>query len=36
MICSLFNFCPQSAQSHRHGGGLVGLDTPNKAPSSTN
>jgi len=20
MICSLFNFCPQSAQSSRHGG----------------
>jgi len=20
MICSLFKFCPQSAQSHRHGG----------------
>jgi len=34
MICSLFNFCPQSAQSRRHGGGvLVGLVHPNKAPS---
>ena len=26
MICSLFNFCPHSAQSRRHGGVLVGLD----------
>jgi len=25
MICSLFNFCPQSAQSRRHGGGFGGL-----------
>jgi len=25
MICSLFNFCPQSAQSRRHGGALVSL-----------
>jgi len=25
MICSLFNFCPQSAQSRRHEGALVGL-----------
>jgi len=24
MICSLFNFCPQSAQSLLHGGDLVG------------
>jgi len=33
MICSLFNFCPQSAQSRRHGWALVGLATTNKAPS---
>jgi len=33
MICSLFNFCPWSAQSRRHGGALVGLVPPNKAPS---
>jgi len=33
MICSLFNFCPQCAQSRRHGWALVGLATPNKAPS---
>jgi len=26
MICSLFNFCPHSAQSRRHEGALVGLD----------
>jgi len=33
MICSLFNFCLQSAQSHRYGGGaLVGSASPNKAP----
>ena len=25
MICSLFNFCPHSAQSRRHEGALVGL-----------
>jgi len=25
MICSLFNFCPQSVQPRRHGGALVGL-----------
>ena len=29
MIYSLFNFCPQSAQSRRHGGALVVL-TPQK------
>jgi len=23
MICSLFNFCPQPAQSRRHGGGAL-------------
>jgi len=29
MICSLFNFCPQSAQSRRHGGwGLSWAYTP--------
>jgi len=34
MICSLFNFCPQSSQSRRHGGGaFVGLAHPNKAPN---
>jgi len=32
MICSLFNFCPQSAQSRRH----EGLFPPNKAPSPLN
>jgi len=34
MICTLFNFCPQSAQSRRHGGALVGLapQTKLKAP----
>jgi len=31
MICNLFNFCPQSTQSRRHGWALVGLTTPNKA-----
>jgi len=36
MICSLFNFCPQSAQSRRHKRALVGLATPNKAASSPN
>jgi len=39
MICSLFNFCSQSAQSRRHAtgeGDLVGLALPNKAPSPTN
>jgi len=25
MICSLFNFCPKSAQTRRHEGSLVGL-----------
>jgi len=30
MTCSLFNFCPQSAQSRRHGGALVGLDPQTK------
>jgi len=30
MICSLFNFCPQSAQSRRHGWALVGLATQTK------
>jgi len=25
VICSLFNICPQSAQSRRHGESLVGL-----------
>jgi len=33
MICSLFNFCPQPAQSRRHGGAMVGLAPTNKAPS---
>ena len=33
MICSLFNFCPQSAQSRGHWGALVGLAPQNKAPS---
>ena len=33
MICSLFNFCPQSAQSRSHWGALVGLAPQNKAPS---
>jgi len=31
MICSLFNFCPQSAQSRRHGWALVGVALPSKA-----
>jgi len=30
MICSLFKVCPQSAQSRRHGGALVGLSTQTK------
>jgi len=30
MICSLFNFCPHSAQSRRHEGALVGLATQTK------
>jgi len=30
MICSFFNFCPQSTQSRLHGGALVGLVPPNK------
>ena len=25
ILCKIFNFCPQSAQSRRHGGALVGL-----------
>jgi len=33
MFCSLFNFCPQSAQTRRHGWALVGLAIPNKTPS---
>jgi len=33
MIYSLFNFCPRSAQSRRHGMALVGLVPPNKAQS---
>jgi len=33
MICSLFNFYPQSAQSRRHGGALAGLAHPNKPPN---
>jgi len=34
MICSLFDFCPQSAQSCRHGeGALVGLASLNKTQS---
>jgi len=32
MICSLFNFCPQSAESVTTRG-LGGLSPPNKAPS---
>jgi len=32
MICSLFDLCPQSAQSRRHGG-FGGISPPNKAPS---
>ena len=35
MICNLFNFCPQSAQSRRHGG-LWWAEPPNKAPSPPN
>jgi len=34
MICSLFNFCPRSAQSRHDGEALVGLVPTNKAPSS--
>jgi len=30
MICSLFNFCPQYAQSRRHGGGFGGLSPQTK------
>jgi len=30
MICNLFDFSPQSAQSHRHGG-FGGLRVPYKA-----
>jgi len=30
MICSLFDFCPQSAQSRLHGEALVGLAPPNQ------
>jgi len=28
MICSLFKYCPQSAQSRRHGGGALVGSTP--------
>jgi len=30
VICSLFNFCPHSAQSRRHEVSLVGLDPQTK------
>jgi len=30
MICNLFDFCPQSAQSHRHWGSFGGLSRPTK------
>jgi len=30
MICSLFNFCPQYAESRRHGGGFGGLSPQTK------
>jgi len=33
MICSLFDFCPQFAQSRRHGGASVGLAPSYKTPS---
>jgi len=33
MICGLFDFCPQSAQSRRHVGPLVGLAPQKKPPS---
>jgi len=33
MICSLFNFCPQSAQTRGHWQALLGLAPLNKAPS---
>jgi len=33
VICNLFNFCPQSAQSRRNEGALVGLSPTNNAPS---
>jgi len=33
MICSLFNFSPQSVQSRGHWGALVRLAPQNKAPS---
>jgi len=36
MICSLFNFRSQSAQSRRHGGALVSLAAQTKAPSPPN
>jgi len=32
-MCSLFNFCPQSAQPRHHKGDLVGLAPLNTAPS---
>jgi len=33
MICSLFDFCPQSVHSCRRGEAWVGLSPPDKAAS---
>jgi len=36
MICSLFDFCPQSAQSRRLGGGFGGLNPPKRSSKPPN
>jgi len=36
MICSLFDFCPQSAQSRRRGEAWVGLSPPKQSSKSPN